>query len=142
MRFEGRRALRRAPGLTPLIDVVFLLLIFFMLATRFGNESQLPLQLVVETLPAPVDDASGRSTTDAKRDAVVIRLAADGSTWLEGARLDADSLTDHLSESLRVEPARHVVVTPEGSVSVQRIVDALQGASHAGARAVSLAEAH
>ena len=34
---------RRAPGLTPLIDVVFLLLVFFMLASRFGVEGALPL---------------------------------------------------------------------------------------------------
>ena len=34
---------RRRPGLTPLIDVVFLLLVFFMLASRFGTEGALPL---------------------------------------------------------------------------------------------------
>ena len=34
---------RRRPGLTPLIDVVFLLLVFFMLASRFGVEGTLPL---------------------------------------------------------------------------------------------------
>ena len=34
---------RRRPGLTPLIDVVFLLLVFFMLASRFGVEGALPL---------------------------------------------------------------------------------------------------
>ena len=35
--------IRRRPGLTPLIDVVFLLLVFFMLASRFGVEGALPL---------------------------------------------------------------------------------------------------
>ena len=34
---------RRRPGLTPLIDVVFLLLVFFMLASRFGVEGALSL---------------------------------------------------------------------------------------------------
>ncbi len=34
---------RRRPGLTPMIDVVFLLLVFFMLAARFGIETSLPL---------------------------------------------------------------------------------------------------
>lgn len=33
----------RRPSLTPLIDVVFLLLVFFMLASRFGGESALGL---------------------------------------------------------------------------------------------------
>ncbi|MFC6760360.1 ExbD/TolR family protein [Sulfitobacter porphyrae] len=34
---------RRRPGLTPMIDVVFLLLVFFMLASRFGQDRALPL---------------------------------------------------------------------------------------------------
>ncbi len=37
----SRRA--RRPGLTPLIDVVFLLLVFFMLASRFGLPAAAPL---------------------------------------------------------------------------------------------------
>lgn len=38
---EPRR--RRRPDLTPMIDVVFLLLVFFMLASRFVSEASLPL---------------------------------------------------------------------------------------------------
>lgn len=34
---------RRRPSLTPMIDVVFLLLVFFMLAARFGQDLSLPL---------------------------------------------------------------------------------------------------
>ena len=34
---------RRRPSLTPMIDVVFLLLVFFMLAARFGQDMALPL---------------------------------------------------------------------------------------------------
>ncbi|MFV0514190.1 MAG: ExbD/TolR family protein [Jhaorihella sp.] len=34
---------RRRPSLTPMIDVVFLLLVFFMLAARFGQDTALPL---------------------------------------------------------------------------------------------------
>ena len=34
---------RRRPSLTPMIDVVFLLLVFFMLASRFGMDMHLPL---------------------------------------------------------------------------------------------------
>ncbi|MCZ6784089.1 MAG: biopolymer transporter ExbD, partial [Proteobacteria bacterium] len=39
MRFESTRRARRGIGLTPLVDVVFLLLIFFMLASSFSRES-------------------------------------------------------------------------------------------------------
>ena len=33
----------RRPSLTPMIDVVFLLLVFFMLAARFGQDTRLPM---------------------------------------------------------------------------------------------------
>lgn len=41
----GQAQRRRRPSLTPMIDVVFLLLVFFMLAARFGTDLQFPLQL-------------------------------------------------------------------------------------------------
>ena len=45
MQFTNPRGFRRKPSLTPMIDVVFLLLVFFMLASRFGMDQVLPLPL-------------------------------------------------------------------------------------------------
>lgn len=45
MQFAPPARPRRRPSLTPMIDVVFLLLVFFMLASRFGVDSVLPLPL-------------------------------------------------------------------------------------------------
>lgn len=42
--FEAPRRARR-PGLTPMIDVVFLILVFFMLAARFSVETAIPITL-------------------------------------------------------------------------------------------------
>ena len=46
MHFTPSPRPRRKPSLTPMIDVVFLLLVFFMLASRFGLEAMMPLPLV------------------------------------------------------------------------------------------------
>ncbi|MCG7521547.1 biopolymer transporter ExbD [Ruegeria sp. Ofav3-42] len=45
MQFAPPPRPRRKPSLTPMIDVVFLLLVFFMLASRFGADAILPLPL-------------------------------------------------------------------------------------------------
>lgn len=42
--FAAPRPVRR-PGLTPMIDVVFLILVFFMLAARFSVDTSLPVQV-------------------------------------------------------------------------------------------------
>ncbi|MGH1331368.1 MAG: ExbD/TolR family protein [Paracoccaceae bacterium] len=43
--FAHKAPKRRRPSLTPMIDVVFLLLVFFMLASRFGADAGLPIPL-------------------------------------------------------------------------------------------------
>ena len=61
---------RRRPSLTPMIDVVFLLLVFFMLASRFGVETVISLPLASGggsysgppriVAPGPPESADGR----------------------------------------------------------------------------------
>lgn len=54
MRFSDRKDEETSINLTPLIDVVFLLLIFFMVSTTFSKESQLRIQLP-ESSEEPVE---------------------------------------------------------------------------------------
>ena len=57
---------RRKPSLTPMIDVVFLLLVFFMLASRFGSDALVPLSLGgsgdTYSGPPPSDRRAARRT--------------------------------------------------------------------------------
>ncbi|SIT03873.1 biopolymer transport protein ExbD [Roseivivax lentus] len=66
-------ARRRKPSLTPMIDVVFLLLVFFMLAARFGTAPALAL--------APGTGEAAAAYSGPPR---LIELGADG-LWLNGA---------------------------------------------------------
>lgn len=93
---------RRRPNLTPMIDVVFLLLVFFMLASRFGTDMFLPLRVagqgggysgpprLVDIAPEAVslngvevaaDDIAARlePLTEARTDTIILRArdAAD-----------------------------------------------------------------
>jgi len=45
MQFEGWRRSSHVPNMTPLIDIVFLLLIFFMLTSHFVRDDALNIQL-------------------------------------------------------------------------------------------------
>lgn len=58
MNFRPRRPEPPAVDLTPLIDVVFLLLIFFMVSTSFERRVELPLRLPRVHAPPPSASAS------------------------------------------------------------------------------------
>ncbi len=79
MRFSDRNGDDANINLTPLIDVVFLLLIFFMVSTTFSKESQLKIQL-----PQSSDQPS-----QAQDNLVEIQISAKGVYAVKGPDDDA-----------------------------------------------------
>ena len=67
-------------NLTPLIDVVFLLLIFFMVSTTFDNTSELKIELPEAT-----------ATNSAEKDKLTIMIDPQGFYYLNGKRLQNQS---------------------------------------------------
>jgi biopolymer transport protein ExbD len=128
VQFERRAERRRGPGLTPLIDVVFLLLIFFMLATRFDRESVLPLAVHV---------AAPGARTPESRDApkaLRVDIAEDGRLRIDGR--DGEDLFAAVRAAAREE--RPVRLRPDPETPLQPIVDVLAAAQHAGVRAITI----
>jgi biopolymer transport protein ExbD len=105
----GRRA--RRPSLTPLIDVVFLLMVFFMLAARFGAERAMPL------MPA----AGGGGAWEGPPRLVEV---AAGGLRLNGQALALDGLAEALAP-LMPAPDSPVVLRPDEGAPVQALVEAM-----------------
>jgi biopolymer transport protein ExbD len=99
-----------AISLTPLIDVVFILLMFFMLTTSFVRERQMQLS-------APVAGTAPTTTPPQQ-----LWLDALGNLRLESPT--APKLTD-ATLAAGVDPLRPVVMNPAADVDVQGIVRAL-----------------
>lgn len=130
MRFAAEPRRRRGPGLTPLIDVVFLLLLFFMLASRFERESHLPVSVRVSA------EASG-SAPGATDDSVLrVRLDAAGRARLDGRTVDEGTLAEAVAAAARAD--RRVRIRPDPETPLQPLVDALGLVRDAGARDVEL----
>lgn len=95
MKIQPRRHRRDSEqSVMPLVNVVFLLLIFFMLTGRITIPDVLPIE-------PPLSSSrtfSGASDT-------VILLSADGQLAMEGKRIDAEELQKHIVERLTVDPA-------------------------------------
>jgi len=124
VRIEGRRRVRRLLDLAPLVDVVFLLLVFFLLATRFDRDRALPLEIASTSASRPPPE-------EAPLD---IELLDDGGLRLDGRPLDPGSL----ASVIEAAGNRPVTLRPGADVALSRIHHVLEVASEAGASGVSL----
>lgn len=102
---------RRKPSLTPMIDVVFLLLVFFMLASRFGSDFAVPLKL------AGVGDAPYAGPPR------IIDILPEGQR-LNGRDIDPATLLVEL-KSLTETPDDTIILRPQEGAVLQRIVDTM-----------------
>lgn len=101
-------------GLTPLIDVVFILLVFFMLATRFIDLARQPLSVAVTGEPRPADEQ-----------VLFIRVLDESLIELNGERLTLDQAAENLAR----QAPQPVYVDSDGEASLQavlRVTDLLQ----------------
>ncbi|MEL6216946.1 MAG: biopolymer transporter ExbD [Pseudomonadota bacterium] len=119
-----RRA--RRPSLTPMVDVVFLLLVFFMLAARTSADRTLPL--------IPPSDAEG-VYAGAPR---IVTVSVTG-LMLNGAAVTLDGLPAAL---VPLMPARNsiVVLQADDTASLQEVVLVLDRLAEGGIGSVVLAE--
>jgi len=121
MQFElPSRPRRRLIGLTPLIDVVFILLLFFMLASSLTRLHAVPL------------DAPGTQMASGDpQPALLLRIQADGQLDLNGEAINAEALPELLRAQLRQAPNLRVLVQPADAVPLQltlRVFDQLAAA--------------
>ena len=127
MKFGQPRPTGRLISLTPLIDVVFILLIFFMLTSSF-----LDWRSVDFTVSSGLVDA-----TSAQR-AILISLHTDGSIAVGSKPVAKQTLRSVMTAKLAENRDQRVVIRSDPGVSLQRAVDTLDLLRRIGATKVSL----
>lgn len=120
------RRRRALIGLTPLIDVVFILLVFFMLASSFLDWRAIEL-----TAPS---EASGGAASEG---ALLVEVRRDGLR-VGAERLSLEALAERVAAQLLEAPDRRILVRPDPAVPLQRAIEVLDRLSAAGASRLSL----
>lgn len=115
------RPRRRLIGLTPLIDVVFILLLFFMLASSLTR-------LHAVALDAP----NSQTASSDSQPALLLRIQADGGLDLNGEPLETEALTDRLRAQLQQAPDLQVWVQPADAVPLQMTLQVFDQLAAAG----------
>ena len=124
--FDTPRPSRR-PSLTPMIDVVFLLLVFFMLASRFGVDMSLPLKV------------AGQSAGQAYSGPPRLIDILPGEVRLNGQPVGAADLVPGIT-ALTDAPSDTIILRAQGGAQLQRVVDVMQRLTQAGFTALVLVE--
>lgn len=125
----GRRRPTAEISLTPLIDVVFILLIFFMLASSFLDWRAIGLKT------AKLGNAAGAGSEGS----VLVKLRADGDYQVSGERMTLADFSDRLKTLAGREPKPRIVVEAEKGVPVQAVVKTVDLAAEEGLTDVTLA---
>ncbi|WP_462321571.1 ExbD/TolR family protein [Halochromatium sp.] len=122
MRFENpSQPRRRLIGLTPLIDVVFILLLFFMLASSLTR-------LHAVALDAPKTQSASADL----QPALLLRIQADGRLDLNGEPVTTETLTDRLRAQLQQTPDLRVWLQPADAVPLQKTLQVFDQLAAAG----------
>ena len=121
-------------NLTALIDVVFTLIIFFVVTTSFNNRSTLKISL----------PSSSANQTEAARKPLTVLIDRSGNYYVGDhalARKDLASLKDALRQQAGNDTGRTLVIQADAKASHQSVVTAMDAAGQLGFTRLSIATA-
>lgn len=113
-------------NLTPLIDVVFLLLIFFMVSTTFDKQAQIEIKL---------PEAESSELADKDPEIIAVGVNAEGKYYVNNEELlksDPDTLKRMLIKVAKNKRDLPVVISADGKAPHQSVVTVLDVASQLG----------
>lgn len=105
-----------ALSLMPLLDVVFLLLIFFLVATRFAEEDR--------EMELPLPDASEAMPLTVAPKEIFINIDAQGRYFVGGKQVEAAELEQILVRAAATNPHQTAIIRADKNVSFQQVVTA------------------
>ena len=112
----------------PLIDMVFLLLIFFVVTTSFVKESGIDVQ------------KSTAATAEVKEHGnIMIGVTPEGHVFMEGKRVDIRSIRSLVERALAEDPDSGVVIVADKESVTGAVIKVMDQCRLAGAKNVSLA---
>ena len=122
--------------LTPLIDVMFLLVIFFMVSTTFSRQAELAVEL---------PEASAQPSPGEGGETLEVVVDPDGRYFVGGQRIeeaDRDALVAALRSSVTDGKYPSLVISADARTHHQAVVTAMDAAQEVGFRRLAIATVH
>jgi len=115
-------------SLTPLIDMVFLLIIFFLLTTRFITEEGISVKL-----------PQARSTTPQTQKEITVYVTKEGRIFIGNRELTLPQLYHELKFLISSDKNKLVVIKADRNVILNKVVKVMDIAKTAGAARLCIA---
>ena len=129
MAVGAAKGIKNDINITPLVDVVLVLLTIFMVITPMlqrGRDVHLP-------------KAHEIAKDESQSDPLVLSLTPDKKIWVETQQFDENTVEERISRDILVEPNKRVLLKGDESLNVGAVRELMDHAKKAGAKAVELA---
>lgn len=130
MRFIKKREEEPRISLAPLIDIVFLLLIFFMVTSHFDIASGVRINLPKVTK---------RIISEEEESKITLIIDKSAQTYLEGKKIDPKALQKRLQGLVKERGILHLVLQADKDVSHGKVVQIMDLAKSAGVHSIIIA---
>jgi len=117
--------------LTPMLDVVFIMLIFFIVVASFIKEAGVEINRPDDNQQTDPNDSVS----------VLVEVAADNQIWMENRRVDVRAVRANIQRMLAEDPEAPVTIKVEKGAEAGIVVDVADAAREAGVGSVSWASA-
>ena len=127
-RYSNDSSDEAAIDMTPMLDIVFIMLIFFLVTTSFVKEAGLE-----------VNRPTASSAQTVKKGNIMVAIGAAGDVWVDKRRIEVDAVRANI-ERLRAEsPDGAVVIQADTEANAGVVVKVMDQIKMAGVESISIA---
>lgn len=116
-------------NITPMLDIVFIMLIFFIVTTSFVKEISIDVNRPTKS---PIKEQK-------KSDVISVRISAEGEVFVQDRLVNLDAVRANIESNLALKPQASVVVVSDRDADAGFLVKVIDQSRLAGASNVSLA---
>ena len=116
-------------NITPMLDIVFIMLIFFIVTTSFVKEISIDINRPTKS---PIKEQK-------KSDVISVRISAEGQVFVQDRLINLDAVRANIESNLALKPQASVVVVSDRDADAGFLVKVIDQSRLAGASNVSLA---
>ena len=128
MEFKGLTASHKKPNLTPMIDIVFLLLVFFMLTAHFVKDQSLDIVLPEADSAANLEDQGALEIVISNKDEILIAEKV----------IQSDELDVVIQQALQGRSNKQVILRGDKNSKLDLTVQVMDAARKAGAESLDI----